>query len=64
VSSVLTEPFEALVRHTYDGFYSHPRDDARLGSSWPVQPRGHRIEPAALPISRAWPAGFHLTVEL
>ena len=44
------EPFEALVRHTYDGFYSHPATIARLGlEPGPVQPRGHRIEPAALP---------------
>ena len=42
--------FEALVRHTYDGFYSHPATIARLGlEPGPVQPRGHRIEPAALP---------------
>jgi Gluconate 2-dehydrogenase subunit 3 len=44
------EAFEALVRHTYDGFYSHPATIARLGlEPGPVQPRGHRIEPAALP---------------
>lgn len=44
------EPFEALVRHTYDGFYSHPATTARLGlEPGPVQPRGHRIEPTALP---------------
>ena len=42
--------FDALVRHTYDGFYSHPATIARLGlEPGPVQPRGHRIEPAALP---------------
>ena len=44
------EAFEALVRHTYDGFYSHPATIARLGlEPGPVQPRGYRIEPAALP---------------
>ena len=44
------EAFDALVRHTYDGFYSHPATIARLGlEPGPVQPRGHRIEPAALP---------------
>ena len=44
------EPFEALVRHTYDGFYSHPATITRLGlEPGPVQPRGHRIEPAAPP---------------
>jgi hypothetical protein len=44
------EPFEALVRHAYDGFYSHPATIARLGlGPGPVQPRGFRIEAAALP---------------
>jgi hypothetical protein len=44
------EAFDALVRHTYDGFYSHPATIARLGlEPGPVQPRGHRIEPVALP---------------
>ena len=44
------EPFEALVRHAYDGFYSHPATITRLGlEPGPVQPHGHRIEPAALP---------------
>jgi len=44
------EAFEALVRHTYDGFYSHPATITRLGlEPGPVQPRGHRIEPTALP---------------
>jgi hypothetical protein len=42
--------FEALVRHAYDGFYSHPATIMRLGlEPGPVQPRGHRIESAALP---------------
>ena len=50
VERTLPEPFEALVRHTYDGFYSHPATITRLGlEPGPVQPRGHRIEPTALP---------------
>jgi hypothetical protein len=44
------EAFDALVRHTYDGFYSHPVTITRLGlEPGPVQPRGHRIETLALP---------------
>jgi hypothetical protein len=44
------EAFETLVRHAYDGFYSHPATVARLGlDPGPVHPRGHRIESAALP---------------
>ena len=44
------EAFDALVRHTYDGFYSHPATITRLGlEPGPVQPRGHRIESGALP---------------
>jgi hypothetical protein len=44
------EPFETLVRHAYDGFYSHPATVVRLGlPPGPVHPRGHRIEAAALP---------------
>ena len=44
------EPFEALVRHAYDGFYSHPATITRLGlEPGPVQPRGYRIEPGAPP---------------
>ena len=42
--------FEALARHAYDGFYSHPATIKRLGlEPGPVQPRGYRIESAALP---------------
>ena len=45
-----SEAFEALVRHTYDGFYSHPATITRLGlEPGPVQPRGHRIEPTPAP---------------
>jgi hypothetical protein len=44
------EFFEALVRHTYDGYYSHPTVIARLGlDASPVHPRGHRTETADLP---------------
>ena len=44
------EAFEALVRHAYDGFYSHPATIARLGlPPGPVQPHGYRIEARALP---------------
>ena len=44
------DAFEALVRHTYDGFYSHPATITRLGlEPGPVQPRGHRIESTQLP---------------
>jgi hypothetical protein len=42
--------FEALVRHTYDGYYSHPTVLAQLGlDPGPIHPRGHRIAPADLP---------------
>jgi len=44
------EAFDALVRHTYDGFYTHPATITRLGlEPGPVQPRGHRIESAPFP---------------
>jgi hypothetical protein len=37
--------FDALVRHTYDGYYSHPTVIARLGlDASPLHPRGHRVE--------------------
>jgi hypothetical protein len=42
--------FDALVRHTYDGYYSHAAVLERLGlEPGPVQPRGHRIETSELP---------------
>ena len=45
-----TELFAVLVRHTYDGYYSHPTVIARLGlDPGPVQPRGHRPEPIEMP---------------
>jgi hypothetical protein len=44
------EFFEALVRHTYDGYYSHPAVIARLGlDASPLHPRGHRVETMDLP---------------
>jgi hypothetical protein len=42
--------FEALVRLTYDGYYSHPTVVARLGlDPSPLHPRGHRVEARELP---------------
>jgi len=36
--------FDALVRHTYDGYYSHPTIVSRLGlEPGPLHPRGHRL---------------------
>jgi hypothetical protein len=44
------EFFEALVRHTYNGYYSHPTVIARLGlDAGPLHPRGHRVETVDLP---------------
>ena len=44
------EFFEALVRYTYDGYYSHPAVIARLGlDASPLHPRGHRVEAVDLP---------------
>jgi len=39
--------FEALVRQTYSGYYSHPAVLALLGEDSPPQPHGHRIDPFA-----------------
>ena len=37
--------FEALVRHTYDGYYGHPTIVTRLGlDPGPLHPRGHEVE--------------------
>jgi gluconate 2-dehydrogenase subunit 3-like protein len=37
--------FDTLVRHVYDGYYSHPDVVTRLGlDPRPPQPHGHRIE--------------------
>ena len=42
--------FDALVRHTYDGYYSHPAVLTRLGlEPGPLHPRGHRVEVVELP---------------
>jgi len=42
--------FEALVGHTYDGYYSHPTVIARLGlDPSPLHPRGHRVETVETP---------------
>ena len=42
--------FEALLRHTYDGYYSHPTVVTRLGlDPSPPHPRGHRVEAVDLP---------------
>lgn len=44
------ECFEALVRHTYDGYYAHPTVVACLGlDPGPLHPRGHRIDPVESP---------------
>ena len=41
---------ETLVRHTYEGYYSHPTVVTQLGlDPRPPQPAGHRVEPVALP---------------
>ena len=38
--------FDALVRHAYDGYYSHPTIVARLGlEPGPLHPGGHRVAP-------------------
>ena len=42
--------FDALVRHAYDGYYSHPAVLTRLGlEPGPLHPRGHRVEVVELP---------------
>ena len=44
------EFFDMLVRHTYEGYYSHATVVARLGlEPGPLHPHGHRIEPVELP---------------
>ena len=50
VEAAHAEFFEALVRHTYDGYYSHPTVITRLGlDPHPPHPRGHRVEPVDHP---------------
>jgi len=42
--------FDTLVRHAYDGYYSHPAVLTRLGlEPGPLHPRGHRVEAVELP---------------
>ena len=44
------ECFEALLRHTYNGYYTHPTIIAQLGlDPRPPHPRGHRIESVDVP---------------
>jgi len=50
VETANRDVFDALVRHVYDGYYSHPAVVERLGlDPRPPQPHGHRIAPADLP---------------
>lgn len=42
--------FDALVRHAYDGYYSHPAVLTRLGlEPGPLHPGGHHVEAVELP---------------
>jgi hypothetical protein len=50
VEASQAEFFEALLRHTYDGYYGHPTVIARLGlDPRPVHPRGHQVESVDMP---------------
>ena len=50
VEAAHPEFFEALVRHTYEGYYSHPTVIAQLGlDPRPPHPHGHRVEPVDIP---------------
>jgi hypothetical protein len=50
--------FDALVRHAYDGYYSHPVVLTRLGlEPGPLHPHGHRVEAVELPDELARVAG-------
>ena len=50
--------FDALVRHAYDGYYSHPTVVTRLGlEPGPLHPHGHRVEAVELPDELARVAG-------
>ena len=50
VEASQAEFLEALVRHTYDGYYAHPTVIAQLGlDPRPPHPRGHRVEAVDLP---------------
>ena len=49
VEAIAPEFFEALVTHTYSGYYSHPTIVRLLGMEGrPPQPRGHHMEPLDL----------------
>ena len=49
VETMAPEFFEALVTHTYSGYYSHPAIVRLLGMEGrPPQPRGHHLEPLDL----------------
>jgi Gluconate 2-dehydrogenase subunit 3 len=49
VETMAPEFFEALVTHTYSGYYSHPTIVRLLGMEGrPPQPRGHHLEPLDL----------------
>jgi hypothetical protein len=50
VEGTHAESFQALVRHTYEGYYTHPAVVTRLGlDPGPLHPRGHRAEAADPP---------------
>lgn len=50
VEASQAEFFEALLRHTYDGYYGHSTVIARLGlDPRPVHPRGHQVESVDMP---------------
>ncbi len=49
VEATAPEFFEALVTHTYSGYYSHPTVVQLLGmEARPPQPRGYHLEPLDL----------------
>jgi hypothetical protein len=45
VEQAHSEFFEALLRHTYSAYYSHPRVVRLLGIEGPPQPHGYSMEP-------------------
>ena len=48
VETTAPEFFEALVTHTYSGYYSHPTIVRLLGLEGPPQPHGYHLEPLDL----------------
>jgi len=53
---------DALVRHAYDGYYSHPAVLTRLGlEPGPLHPRGHHVEAVELPDELARVVGGRTT---